>query len=173
MSSVPGDPASLSACASTVSRVSVDLTARADGIRVAGDSLGEQWHGRTSAQIRHRGATLAGAADLTAHELGRVARVLQDHSSDLCDLIARARAVAEQAAAVGLEVREGRVVVAFGVAGTADPDRARDQNEARERLQRDLAMVLTQHRRRRDRVLEALKDSTAGLAGVSHGLRQG
>ncbi|MEO5608162.1 MAG: hypothetical protein ABIQ61_00755 [Ornithinibacter sp.] len=173
MSTVPGDPASLSACAGTVRRVSGELTLSADGIRAAGDALGVQWQGRTSARVRKRTETLAAANDTTAQQLDRVGVVLQDHASELADLVARARMIDERAAAAGLEVREGRVIVAFGVTGTADGQRASAQEATRARLQGDLDLVLAQHRRRRDWVLEVLRESSIALEQVSHGLRQG
>ncbi len=173
MSIVPGDPASLSACAATARRVAADLGPRAEGIRSSGEALGETWPGRTSARVRHRGSILASATDETAEQLLRVGGVLQDHATELADLVARARTIGEQATAAGLEVRDGRVVVAFGVTGTADLHQARDRDEAQGRLQRDLDLVLAQHRRRRDWVLEVLKDSSTTLGRLSHGLRQG
>ncbi|MEO7422162.1 MAG: hypothetical protein ABIU87_07195 [Ornithinibacter sp.] len=173
MSTVPGDPASLSACAGTVRRVGSELLASADGIRVTGDELGAQWQGRASARVRKRTATLATASDTAAEQLNRVGVVLQDHAAELADLVARARMIGERADTAGLEVREGRVIVAFGVTGTADPERAGAQEVTRARLQGDLDLVLAQHRRRRDWVLEVLRESGAVLEQVSQGLRQG
>ena len=173
MSTVPGDPASLSACAGTVRRVGAELRVGADGIRATGDALGAQWQGRTSARVRKRTAALGAASDTTAEQLDRVGVVLQDHASELADLVARARMIGERALAAGLEVCEGRVVVAFGVTGTADPQRASVQEATRARLQGDLDLVLAQHRRRRDWVLEVLRESSIALEQVSHGLRQG
>ena len=66
---------------------------------------------------------------------------------------------------------DGRVVVGWGVTGTADArsDLARD--EVREELQAELDLVLAQHRRRRDWVLGVLHDSTTALSDLSHRLR--
>ncbi|HET7820059.1 MAG TPA: hypothetical protein VFL10_00925, partial [Ornithinibacter sp.] len=109
MSVVPGDPASLSACAGTARSVAERLAGHATGVRTASDELGEGWAGRTSAATRRRTADLATATDVTAGQLDRVGRVLQDHATDLADLVARARALEERARAAGLEVRDGRV----------------------------------------------------------------
>ena len=173
MTTVPGDPASMSACGRTAREVARRLEDHATGVRAAYRELGEGWAGRESAATRRAGAGLADAVSTTGAELDRVGRVLQDHATDLADLVGRARSIQERARAAGLEVRDGRVQPAWGVTGAADAgaDRARDL--AGQALQADLDLVLAQHRRRRDWVLEVLRDSTATLAGVSHGLRQG
>ena len=173
MTTVPGDPASLSACARTVREVARRLEDQATGVRTTYRELGEGWTGRTSAVTRRAGADLADAASTTAAELDRVGRVLQDQATDLADLVARARVVEERAGPAGLEVRDGRVEQAWGVTGAADADADAERERTRASLQADLDLVLAQHRRRRDWVLEVLRDSTAGLAEVSHRLRQG
>jgi hypothetical protein len=99
--------------------------------------------------------------------------VLQDHATDLADLVARARALEERARAAGLEVRDGRVERAWGVTGAADADADRAREASRGALQADLDLVLAQHTRRRDWVLDVLRGSTRALGEVSHGLRQG
>ena len=99
--------------------------------------------------------------------------MLQDHATDLADLVARARALEERARAAGLEVRDGRVEIAWGVTGTADAGADRTRAAARAALQSELDLVLAQHRRRRDWVLGVLRDSTTALSDVSHGLRGG
>ena len=152
MSVVPGDPASLSACASTARSVGHGLTGQASRVRATSRELAQGWTGRTSAGVRQRASGLADATDAAASELDRMGRVLQDHASDLADLVARGRAVEERARAAGLVVRDEHLRTA---------------------LQADLDLVLAQHRRRRDWVLEVLRDSTTDLAGVSHKLRGG
>ncbi|GAA4408460.1 hypothetical protein GCM10023168_25880 [Fodinibacter luteus] len=173
MSVVPGDPASLSACGAATRGVGERLGRHASGVRTASRLLGEGWAGRTSAGVRRRTGDLAEATDATAAELDRVGRVLQDHASDLADLVARGRALEERARAAGLEVREGRVEVAWGVTGTADAASDRQREEARAGLQAELDLVLAQHRRRRDWVLGVLRESTTTLAEVSRNLRGG
>ena len=120
MSLVPGDPASLSACAAVARAVAEQLGGRATGVRTASGLLGEGWTGRTSAATRRRAADLAVATDTCAAQLDTLGRVLQDHATDLADLVARARTVEERARAAGLDVRDGRVEVGWGVSGTAD-----------------------------------------------------
>ena len=173
MSVVPGDPASLSACGAVARSVAEQLGGRATGVRTASGLLGEGWTGRTSAATRRRAAALADATDACGAQLDTLGRVLQDHATDLADLVARARSVEERARAADLDVRDGRVVVGWGVTGTADArsDLARD--EVREELQAELDLVLAQHRRRRDWVLGVLRDSTTALSHLSHRLRSG
>ena len=173
MSIVPGDPASLSACAGTARSVAERLGGCATGVRTASTRLGEGWPGRTSAVARHRGADLAAAAEGAGAQLDRVGRVLQDHATDLADLVARGRALEERARAAGLEVRDGRVEIGWGVTGTADVGADRARETTRTAVQAELDLVLAQHRRRRDWVLGVLRDSTADLSDVSHRLRGG
>ena len=102
-------------------------------------------------------------------------RVLQDHATDLADLVARARAIEERAAGAGLEVRDGRVERAWGVTGPADAGADRARDDVRDALQADLDLVLAQHSRRRDWVLDVLRGSTTrpgrGLPRAAAGVR--
>jgi hypothetical protein len=173
VSPVPGDPASLSACAAVARAVGEQLAARATGVRTASEQLGEGWAGRTSAATRRRAAGLALATDTCAAQLDSLGRVLQDHATDLADLVARARTIEERARAAGLEVRDGRVEVGWGVSGPADAHADTQRHETREVLQAELDLVLAQHRRRRDWVLTVLRDSTGALSDLSHRLRGG
>ena len=133
-------------------------------MRTASEQLGEGWAGRTSAATRRRAADLAAATEAAAAQLDRVGRVLQDHATDLADLVARARALEERARAAGLEVRDGRVEIGWGVTGAADAEADRARAATRAALQAELDLVLAQHRRRRDWVLGVLRDSTSGLS---------
>jgi hypothetical protein len=142
-------------------------------VRTASTRLGEGWPGRTSATARHRAADLAAATEGAGAQLDRVGRVLQDHATDLADLVARGRALEERARAAGLEVRDGRVEIGWGVTGTADEGADRARETTRAAVQAELNLVLAQHRRRRDWVLGVLRDSTAELSDLSHRLRGG
>lgn len=173
MSVVPGDAASLSACGRTVRSVSERLAGHATGVRSASGALGEGWTGRTSAATRHRAADLAASTDATAAQLDRVGRVLQDHATDLADLVARGRILEERARTAGLEVRDGRVEIGWGVTGAADVEADRARTAAQVALQAELDLVLAQHVRRRDWVLGVLRDSTTELSGLSHRVRGG
>jgi hypothetical protein len=173
VSVVPGDPASLSACAGTARAVAERLGERATGVRTASERLGDGWTGRASATTRRRATLLADSTDATATQLDHVGRVLQDHATDLAELVARARSLEERARAGGLDLRDGRVEIAWGVTGTADAGADLEREAARAALQPELDLVLAQHRRRRDWVLGVLRDSTTGLADVSHRLRGG
>ncbi len=173
MSVVPGDPGSLSACAATAAAAGRRLGAQARALDPEIAALGEGWAGRTSVAARRRGGTLAAAATRTAAELERLSRVLQDQATDLADLRARARALEERASAAGLEIRDHRVVPAFGVRGEADAAAQETLEAVGVSLQADLDLVLAQHRRRRDFALGSLRESTDRLAEVSRGLRHG
>jgi hypothetical protein len=173
VSTVPGDPASTSACASVVRTVAGRLDAHADPLAQAVRDVGDGWSGRVSATSRRRGEALAAATRTTGAALERVSVVLQDHGTDLADLHARARRVQERAARVGLEVRDGRVVPPYGIAGEADAADQRLRAETAAGLQEELDAVTARHARRRDWVLGVLRSSTDDLAAVSHALRRG
>jgi hypothetical protein len=87
--------------------------------------------------------------------------------------VARARAIEERARAAGLEVREGRVEIGWGVTGPADADADGARAVTRVALQAELDLVLAQHVRRREWVLGVLRDSNTGLSDLSHRLRGG
>ncbi len=70
-------------------------------------------------------------------------------------------------------MRDGRVELAWGLTGAADVQRDRAREESRVVLQSELDLLRAQHTRRRDWVLAMLRESTATLADVSHGLREG
>jgi hypothetical protein len=172
VSVIPGDPASLSSCAVTVRTVGGLLGPDGAALAAAIDDL-DGWTGPVSAATRRRAGDLAGAATTAAGELDRVATVLQDHATDLADLVARARLVEERAVAAGLTVRDRRVVPAWGVTGEADAGAADDRAATASALQHELDLVLAQHARRRDWVLGVLRESGERLAEVSHLLRRG
>ncbi|WP_392544920.1 WXG100 family type VII secretion target [Oryzobacter telluris] len=173
MTVVPGDAASLSACARTAREVSRRLEAEGSALASATSAVGDDWTGRTSATTRQAADGLTTAAATLAAQLDHVGQVLQDQATDLADLVARERTLRERGARAGLEVRDGRVAPAWGVSGTADLDAARERETTRDLLQADLDLVAAQHTRRRDFVLEVLRDSTTTLAEVSHVLRRG
>ncbi len=173
MSTVPGDPASVSACASTATTVARGLAAQEGPLTAAFADLAQGWPGRVSATTRRRGASLAAAAGTTAAELDRVATALQDHATDLADLLARARRVEGRAAAAGLEVRDGRVVPGYRGLAEADAHAAGERERTAAALQAELDTVLALHARRRDRLLGVLRTSGNELAAVSRALRRG
>jgi hypothetical protein len=173
MTIIPGDPASLSSCGATVRMIAHRLETEAALLGSDYDALCDGWPGRVSATAGQRGVALADAADTTASELDQLGCVLQDHATDLADLIARARGIEERAASAGLEVRDGRVVPTWGVRGETDAASAHRQMRAAATLQADLDLILAQHRRRRDWALDALRGSTGRLGQVSHRLRRG
>jgi len=173
VSVVPGDAASLSACAGTVGSVAAAVGGLSDPLAGAVRELSGGWSGRTSATTRRRAEALAAAAGTTATALERVGVVLQDHATDLAELHARARRVEERAGAAGLEVRHGRVVPRYGIAGEADAAGDRHRDDAAVALQEELDAITARHARRRDWLLGVLRASTDELAAVSHALRRG
>jgi len=159
-----GDPASVSATAAALTRAGSALAAEADALEAAYRDLGRTWTGRASVDVRRRGAALTAACSTTAAELQLVGTALQDLATDLAELVARARAVAERADADGLALQEGRVVLGYGIAGEADPARAQDRERGRAELQRELDTVRTLLQRRRQRLVELLASSTDALS---------
>jgi hypothetical protein len=173
VSTVPGDPGSVSACAGTVRAVADRLARIGPPLGSAVAELADGWPGRASATTRRRGGSLAAAAGTTSAALERVAGVHLDHAPALADLGARARRAEDRAAAAGLAVRDGRVVPAYGVTGEADADGDRARAETAAALQRELDGLRALHARRRDWVLGVLLASSEELSGVSHALRRG
>ncbi|MBM6404383.1 hypothetical protein JQN72_09040 [Phycicoccus sp. CSK15P-2] len=171
MSLVPGDPASLSSCAASTAATAERVAATAAALEASWSALAQDWPGRASVEPRRRGDAVVAASSSTADELGSVARALQDQATDLAGLVARARTVEERAAAAGLEVRDDRVVPAYGRVTTADAAAESARAATAATLQAELDLVLSQHRRRRDFLLGMLRASTGRLAEVSAGLR--
>lgn len=170
MTVAAGDPASISAGARTAREVARRLEPVADGLRRAADDVADGWTGRTSVETRRSAADLADAASALVAELDRVGQVLQDHATDLADLVARERVIGERATSAGLTVHDGRVEPAPGIWG--DAGRAAEREATRVVLQSDLDLVAAQHARRRDFLLGLVGGSTATLAGVSRGLHR-
>ncbi len=173
MSIVPADPASTSACASTVRTVAARLDRPADPLAGAVRDAAHGWSGRVSAATRRRGEALAAATHTTASALERVSVVLQDHATDLADLHARARRLEARAADAGLEVRDGRVVPGYGISGEADAVAQHRRAATAATLQEELDAVTARHARRRDWLVGVLRASTHDLAAISHALRRG
>jgi uncharacterized protein YukE len=173
VSAAPGDPASVSACASVVRSVATALEASGEPLAGSLRELADGWTGRVSATTRRRGEALAAAAGTTAVALDRVAVVLQDHATDLAELRARARRLEDRAAAAGLELRDGRVVPRYGVAGEADAAGDHRRAEVAAAVQEELDAVAARHARRRDWLVGVMRASTEELAAASRALRRG
>ncbi|MGL5864587.1 MAG: hypothetical protein ACRCYX_01775 [Dermatophilaceae bacterium] len=173
MTIVPGDPGSMSSAAATVRAVAERMTAQAAALSDARAGLDDDWPGSLAAATQRRAAALGAAASTTAAELDRIGRALQEHSTDLADLVARGRALEARASSAGLAVRDGRVVPAWGVVGEADAGTARERDILTGALQAELDHVLVQFRRRRDRLTSVIDTSGSALAQVSQRLRQG
>lgn len=170
---VPGDPASLSSCGSTVLRAGAQVRGRGDLLAAAYRGLAPGWPGPTSVAMRRRGAALGGATGVLVDELRGVGTALQDHATDLAGLVAGVREVEDRAARLGLEIRDGRVELGWGLVGTASAGAAASRQAHRDRVQADLDALRTRHARTREHLLRALRASSARLADTSVAVRAG
>ncbi len=168
---VPGDPASLSAAGGALLRAASLVGPDIEAVAAAYRDLGRDWSGRGAVAQRRRGDDLVAAGSGLCLALESVGAALQGHASDVAELAATARSVAERAAGLGLELRDGRVELAYGVVGEAEASHAAQRQTRREELQAELDVVLTQLRRRRHRLLALLSASTPVLAQAAARLR--
>lgn len=168
---VPGDPGSLSAGASTVGRLGTWLSADAEALRAAYQRVGTDWGGPRSLAVRKAGQGLADELSVAGREADTVARALQDHATDLAHLQGQLRAVTERAASVGLELREGAFVPAYGLTGEADPRAETAREQARIEVAAELERLVTLARRRRTELMRTLSQSQARLGQASERLR--
>ena len=167
---VPGDPGSLSAAGALLLRTASAVRSEGAGLRAAYADLGRGWGGHRSLVLRRRGEVLLGAAEDLAATFERVGAALQEHATDLAELSGRARAVADRAALDDLEIRDGRVELAYGVTGEAQADSAAHRDERQVALQGELDLVRTQLARRRGRLVQVLASSGPPLAEAARAL---
>ncbi len=168
---VPGDPGSLSAAGALLVRTAAVLSSDASELRDAYADLGRQWGGPRSVALRRRADLLVAAGEELAATFHRVGTALQEHATDLAELAARARAATERARLEGLEVRDGRVELGYGVRGEASAELAARREERRAGLQAELDVVRTQLARRRARLLAVLAATGPGLTAAATALR--
>lgn len=168
---VPGDPGSLAAIGAAARRAARDLAAARATSETAYASLKDTWTTSTSARTRREGQrALATLAEGERHAES-VGAALQAYAVELSELQARARAVVDEASGTGITVERGRVTLAWGVTGEADPAATRGRGEAVRAVQAELDAIAAQHRRRRDRLLAELVGSTADLERLASHLR--
>lgn len=170
---LPGDPGSVSAAGTAARRASRDLAAGSERGRTAYLSLKQVWGTSTSVRTRKEGQRSMDALVRGAHEAESVGAALQTYAAELSELQARARRVVEAADAAGLVLEGGRVVLGWGVTGEADLDADRDRSALVRTLQDELDGLTAQQRRRRDRLLTAVRDSTQQLDTIAGDLRLG
>lgn len=168
---MPGDPASLSALGASASRASRELAAACEASKTAYASLKEVWGTSTSVRVRKEGRRALDALTAGGRHTEAVGAAIQSYAVELSELQARARAVLDEASAAGIVVEDGRARLAWGVAGEADPATTRERSDALAKVQAELDAVAAQHRRRRDRFLAEVADSTAELEDLARTLR--
>lgn len=178
MSVLWGDPASVSALAATLRRAASHVDAGGRSVR---DQLREDvpgWTGPHAAETRHHVGALLTQSSRVAEALDSIGRRLQSDATDLAATIAGLRRLEDEAAALGLEVRDGTVRERWGVIGVADPAVARADDENRRHVQERLHTGLAALGRRRAALAgecatasQALQECTAALRGRSAGER--
>ncbi len=170
MSVLWGDPASVSALAAALRRAAARLAG--DG-RAAREQLREDapgWAGPLAEQTRHDVDAVLAGSDRAAEVLDSAGRRLQSGATGLAATITTLRRLEEEAAALGLEVRDGTVREPWGIIGVADPAAARADEENRHRVQERLHIGLADLGRRRAALArdctaasQALQECTAAL----------
>lgn len=172
-SPVPGDPGSLSAAAAAARRAAREVERTHEGARTAYGSLKGTWGTSTSVRLRKEGARSLEVLAEGARHADAVGSALGTYAGELSELQARARRLVESVAAAGLTLDGGRVVLSWGVTGEADAGAAAVRDSDRAALQEELDAITAQHRRRRDRLVAELTESTHRLEGLARDLRLG
>jgi hypothetical protein len=166
-----GDPAACSLAGGSLARLGAHLDSAASRADAAWREVREGWVGAAARRAAAQYDTLARGTHATGAELGRLGRRLQEHTADLAEAVQAVRDVEARAATAGLQVRDGRVTPAWGVAGVADEQSAAARERAREALQHELDGVLLHLSRRRARLADALDAGRIALAHAAAELR--
>lgn len=172
-SHVPGDPGSLSAAGTAARRASRELAAGSARGRTAYLSLKNVWGTSTSVRTRKEGQRSMAALAQGGEQAEVVGAALQRYAAELSELQARARRVRDAADGAGLAIVDGHVRPAWGVTGEADPQAAQDAAALMRTLQDELDGLGAQFRRRRDRLLGEVTESTRTLDEIASNLRLG
>lgn len=170
---VPGDPASLSALGSAAKGAARELTAAHGRSATAYASLKASWGTSTSVRTRKEGTRVLATLAEGVRHADAVGSAIQSYAVELSQLQARTRAAVEEATRAGLVIEDGEARMAWGVTGEADPGAMRMRVDALRRVQTELDAVTAQHRRRRDRLLAEITESTTDLEGLANALRLG
>jgi hypothetical protein len=168
---VPGDPGSLSAAGGAARRAARELAGASARGTTAYLSLKDGWGTSTSVRTRKEGQRSMAALERGGEQADVVGAALQTYAGELSELQARARRLVEAVAAAGLALVDGQVRPAWGVTGEADPRVAHESQELRRTLQAELDGIGSQHRRRRERLLAQLTESTHTLDAIANDLR--
>lgn len=166
-----GDPASLSALAASLRRTALQLRNDAEQMAPALEDSAPGWTGPVAMTTRRRTAAVIDSLESVADALDSCARSLQRAATDLASSAADLRAIEEQAATAGFEVREGRLMRAWGITGVADGSAEHDGDRLREGLQDRLHQLLTTMGRQRSRLAADCRDATLLLTEASSALR--
>lgn len=166
-----GDPASLSALAATLRSRSVLLQADAERLRSTLTDAAPGWRGPTAIGHRRRAESLADATATTATAMDACGRALQSAATDLAAAVARLRALEDEAAAAGLEVRDGTVERGWGITGVADARSAGDAERLRASLQERVHQTVTTLGRQRTRLTSECARASELLRSASETLR--
>ena len=124
-------------------------------------------------RTRKEGARALATLAEGARHADAIGSAIQSYAVELSELQARARAVVEDASGAGLVVEDGQARMAWGVTGEADPAAMSERVDAVRRVQAALDAITAQHRRRRDRLLAEVSESTTDLEGLANALRLG
>jgi hypothetical protein len=161
---VHGDPASLSQTGGALRQLATRLrttgrTAHAAFDDAAADDAAGGRRDRVVTAARRQYDAVDAAAAAAAVELDRAGAAVQAHASDLAEALAHARSLAARADAAGLQVVEGVLVPAWGVAGVADGSAARSREQVQQQLQGELDQLGVLLARRRSALVATLAGS--------------
>lgn len=136
-----GDPASLSALGASLRRTALQVRTDAERMATALEDSVPGWTGPVAMTTRRRTVTVIDSLEAVAGALDSCARSLQRTATDLASSVADLRAIEEQAATAGFEVKEGRLVRAWGITGVADGGAEQDGDRVRQGLQDRLSTL--------------------------------
>ena len=173
---VHGDPASLSQTGGALRQLATRLRTTGRRAHAAFDDAaardaGDGRRDRVVAAARRQYDAVDAAAAAAAAELDRAGTAVQAHASDLAEALAQARSLAARADAAGLQVVDGEVVPAWGVAGVADGSAAQSREQLRQQLQAELDQLGVLLDRRRSTLVATLAGSRELLATHAARLR--
>lgn len=166
-----GDPGGCSQAGGSMRRLAAQLRAAQTRLDAVAVEVEVPWSGRVARTVGRTRQSLSSSTLAAADRLDRAGGLLQEHSSDLAEAVAIARSVAGRAQAAGLEVVDGRVIAAWGVAGVADEERNQTRESQRASLQHELDTAALHLQRKRARLAAALDAARADLASHSSVLR--
>lgn len=172
MSVLWGDPASVSALAAALRRAAARLAGDGLSVRERLREDAPERSGPRLAQTRQDvDAVMAGSARV-AEVLDSTGRRLQSGATDLAATITTLRRLEEEAATLGLEVRDGTVRERWGIIGVADPAAARADEENRHRVQERLHIGLADLGRRRAALARDCATASQTLQECTAALRE-